>query len=232
MSNVLNFLERDWMGFWHTGYFEFHEPTGLDDVRFEPSPPRFPCKYCDEVYDSSDELRRHRFENHTLRRPTLFLQDQELGTRPFRITRQLIVDDVRTDNCDRARVNGHEISIDAIPRELARGLSGISKVVLSNKDDVSKEFTLDFRIASEGHLKGIEEHFERMAREGRLSFYAIEEFIEAASKFDSALGYCDGICEYLYGILAMENLPGREQPPRLETRFRARGAQRPQLLTA
>ncbi len=69
------------------------------------------------------------------------------------------------------------------------------------------QFTLNFRIASDEDLRGIEEQFERTARESHLDTRAIEEFISATSRFGSAIGYCDGICAYLYGVLAKERAP-------------------------
>lgn len=199
------------MGFWHTGYMEFHEYSGLDDFHLEPPPPRFPCAHCEEIYASFDELRKHRFESHPLRRPTLFLHDQELGTHPVRVTRPLSADDVTTENCDRAFLNGREMSISTLPRVLSQITSNICKLELS-KADVSAEFTLDFCIASEDDLKGIEEHFERTALGQRLDIRAIEEFIIATSGFGSALGYCNGICEYLYGVLAKQQAPDSSLP--------------------
>ncbi len=48
------------MGFWHTGYFEFHEPTGIDPpVALKPR--RFFCDRCNRSFASRDELEDHRF---------------------------------------------------------------------------------------------------------------------------------------------------------------------------
>ena len=199
------------MGFWHTGYMEFHESVGLDDFCIKPLPPRFSCKHCDEVYFSHDELRQHRFEKHPLHRPTLFLQGQELGTHPVRITRLLTADDVKTEGCDQAFLNGRDISVVSLPDSLTRLSSGIHKLVL-NKADVSAIFTLDFRIASEDDLNGIEDQFKKIVRSRQLDICAVDEFISATSGFGSALGYCDGICEYLYGVLTKEQASNSSLP--------------------
>ena len=82
------------MGFWHTGYFEFHELVGLDGT-FKPLPPSFPCVHCGQTYASLHELRNHRFEAHPLHRPVMFLQGRELGTHPVRIARRISPADVR-----------------------------------------------------------------------------------------------------------------------------------------
>ena len=191
------------MGFWHTGYIEFHEPRGLEDVRLEPSPPEFPCKHCNQIYGSANELRQHRFESHPLYRPTLFIQGRELGTHPVRVTRGLSTDDVKVDGCERAFLNGNEIPVQAIPRMLALISSDVCQLEL-RKADVSATFTLDFRIALKKDLIAVEMQFIRTALGRRLDYRAVEEFISATSGFRSAIGYCDGICSYLYGILAKE----------------------------
>ena len=194
------------MGFWHTGYMEFHEPDGLGDFRFELLPPAFRCAHCDKTYFSIDELRIHRFESHPLRRPTLFLNGQELGADPVRVTCRFSMKDVSVDGCDRAFLNGNEVPVDRIPHRLVGISSDVCRLVLS-KADLSVEFKLDFRIASEEDLFGVETQFERTALGGRLDVRAIEEFISSTSGFKSAIGYTDGICSYLYGVLAKERAP-------------------------
>ena len=191
------------MGFWHTGYIEFHEPDGLDGLCLKPLPPQFPCVHCGEIFTSLDALRKHRFESHPLRRRTMFLQGRELGAHSVRITRKLNVDDVSTDGCDRAVLNGKEIDFSTLPLVLCKVSSDVCRLTLSGAE-VSSEFTLEFRIASEKDLRGIEEQFERTVRGRYLNIRAIEEFIDATSRFISAIGYCDGICAYLYGVLAKE----------------------------
>lgn len=118
------------MGFWHTGYMEFHEPVGLEGYLFKPSPREFSCKHCDEVYHSIEELRQHRFESHPLRRPVLFLHGRELGAHPVRITRFLTERDVHTDNCEQAFLNNVEIPVCSVPYKLSGISSGVCKLEL------------------------------------------------------------------------------------------------------
>lgn len=191
------------MGFWHTGYSEFHEVEGLGTFVPNLLPQQFPCVHCAAVFTSLDDLRKHRFEYHPLRRPILFLQGRELGAHTVRITRKLIDGDVLTDDCVRAALNGKEIDLSSLPILLGKISSDVCRLTLSGAG-VSSEFTLEFRIASEKDLCGIEERFERTVRGRHLNIRAIEEFIESASQFSSAIGYCDGICAYLYGVLAKE----------------------------
>jgi hypothetical protein len=136
----------------------------------------------------------------------MFLQGRELGTHPVRITRRIAPADVRVEGCDRVRLNDSEIPISALPSRLAAISSDVCRVVLT-KSGVDAMFELDIRVASEKHLAGVEEQFKRTALGCRLDTRAMEEFIAATSEFDSAIGYCDGICAYLYGVLAKERAP-------------------------
>ena len=199
------------MGFWHTGYMEFHEPVGLEGYLFEPSPRAFPCKHCGHIYHSIEELRQHRFESHPLRRPVLFLHGRELGAHPVRITRFLTARDVHTDNCDQAFLNDNEIPVSSVPNKLSEISSDVCKLEL-RKASVSAEFSLEFCIASETDLKGVETQFEQMARRHQLDIRTVEDFIAATERFGTAIGYTNGICEYLYGVLAKEKTPDSTLP--------------------
>lgn len=199
------------MGFWHTGYMEFHEYSGLGDYRYESSPPQYACAQCGQTYSTVDGLRKHRFESHPLHRPTLLLRGRELGSHPIRIASTLREEDVYAERCDRAVLNGAEISLSTLPAKLAQVSSDVCQLSLSS-GEVTSEFTLDFRIATEDDLRGIEGEFQRTALGRRLDVLAIEAFIDATSRFESAIGYCDGICAYLYGVLAKEKAPDSSLP--------------------
>jgi hypothetical protein len=99
-------------------------------------------------------------------------------------------------------LSGSEIPVAALAPTLAGITSDVCRVVLS-KSGVEAAFELDIRVASEMDLKGVEEQFMRTARGHRLDTRAVEEFIAEASGFGSAIGYCDGICAYLYGVSAV-----------------------------
>ena len=98
------------MGFWHTGYIEFHEPSGLD-VGYRPSKVWYPCRHCTSKFDTMEDLRRHRFEAHPLARPMLFVQGAEVGATPFRVTRQLTAADIQLDKATKATLNGKPIHV-------------------------------------------------------------------------------------------------------------------------
>lgn len=67
---------------------------------------------------------------------------------------------------------------------------------------------MEFRIASEEDLDHVESRFYEIARGGKLDSRIVDDFIGTKSRFRTAIGYCGGICDYLYGILARERSPG------------------------
>lgn len=193
------------MGFWHTGYMEFHEPTGTDWV-FVPTPIRFPCQLCNKSFSSMDDLRRHRFENHRFSRPLMFVRGAELGATPLQVTRPLSPADVQTDRVTTATVNGEVTPLAKLPRILSDTTNDRVTVVLAN-EGASSTFEFLVRIAKEEHLAGVETAFLKMAKSRSLTIRSIEGFIADCKSFETASLYCDGLCHYLYGVLAKERAP-------------------------
>ena len=198
------------VGFWHTGYMEFHEPVGLGELLASPSAPEFRCEQCGESFPTFDQLRSHRFEKHPAVRPVLFVRGREVGGSPLRVTRSIKATDVRTLHTSAARLNGRPVPLDELGHLLANMSSTVADVQLAG--DIVADFRLVFEIALDRDIAGVERCFENAAHRGRLDRRAIEDFIEAARAFPTALAYCDGICEYFYGVLAKERSPESSLP--------------------
>lgn len=190
------------MGFWHTGYIEFHEPVGLESS-YVHTPTVYRCKHCDETFTSVDDLRTHRFESHPYNRPILFLRGVEAGNTPVRITKPLEKGDIQVGRCGYAWLNGVPLRPSDLDEKLGAERNNTVTVKLAN-EGVSAEFSLRFEIASEEDLAGVDCCFFDVARRGRLDMRAVEDFIIAARAFPTAIGYLDGICEYFYGVMAKE----------------------------
>lgn len=190
------------MGFWHTGYMEFHEPAGTEWV-YIPSPIRFICHLCNQNFTYLDELRRHRFENHKLSRPLMFVRGIELGATPFQVTRMLSPLDIQTDRVTSAVVNGDVTPLNKLPEVLCDITNDRVTVLLAN-EGASYTFELIVRIAKNEHLAGVETAFLKMAKSRSLTIRSIDVFIADCKAFETASLYCDGLCHYLYGVLAKE----------------------------
>lgn len=198
------------MGFWHTGYMEFHEPIGLGEFVAAPTIPEFRCDPCGESFPTFDQLRTHRFEKHPAIRPVLFVRGREVGGAPLRVTQAIGPADVRVLHASTARVNGRSASSDELGTLLAPMRTAVADIGLCG--EVNANFRLLFEIARDQDILGVEKCFESAAHRGRLDRRAIEDFIESARAYPSALAYCDGICEYLYGVLSKERSPESSLP--------------------
>lgn len=190
------------MGFWHTGYIEFHEATGIDPPVI-PKPKRFFCDRCDKSFASREKLDNHRFEGHPQRRPVMVLRGHELGANRTKITRSLIPSDIRID-CDSAWLNGAAVAVPDLPGAIAASSAATVCRIKLRKGDVIVDFELEFRIASEQDLAHVERRFLETLRGKRLDSEVVNDFIGDKREFRTAIGYCDGISSYLYGMLARE----------------------------
>lgn len=195
------------MGFWHTGYIEFHEPTGLVD--HDAGPPRlvrYACEHCTQDFASLEELRRHRFEVHPLRQPLLLVRGRPVGAIPMLVISPLEDQDVALEDVVRCTINGHFIAPSDLGARLAAARNEYVDLLLSS-EGVNTRCVLDFRIAATEHLAGVEMAFERMANDRVLNLDAVSRFIKECRAFASAMPYCQGICHYLYGVMAKERAP-------------------------
>ncbi|AGW91527.1 hypothetical protein N234_15970 [Ralstonia pickettii DTP0602] len=195
------------MGFWHTGYIEFHQPTGLEDFVYRPPPPaRYVCEQCAQHFADLEALRRHRFEQHPLRQPSLLVRGHAVGQLPLKVMTPLNPADVVVEDVTRCWVNGQAVVPGSLSTHLALMTQEFVEIKLGNEGAAS-HCVLDFRIADEAHLVGVESSFLRMVRDHVLSIDAVARFIQDCRGFASAMPYCDGICQYLYGVMAKERAP-------------------------
>jgi len=107
------------MGFWHTGYMEFHEEVGLEGYEFQPSTPEYPCAACGEIFATADELQTHRLEQHPLHRPGLIVRGAVAGSGRMIITSKQEAADIVLERCERVLLNGQEIPVERLGEELA-----------------------------------------------------------------------------------------------------------------
>jgi len=192
------------MGFWHTGKWDQEQPTGLDDFVYSPPPPvRYVCEHCSASYAALEDLRRHRFEIHPLRQPALWLRGRAIGALPLTVLSALCPSDVVVEDTTRCTLNGQVVAVAELGGKLARMSREFVELDLSN-GGARTRCVLDFRIADDRHLANVEAAFLRMARDRVLTLDSLSRFIQDCRSFEDAMPYCDGICHYLYGVLAKE----------------------------
>lgn len=193
------------MGFWHTGYMEFHEPSGEGWI-LPDRPPVYPCTECGEVFDRVEKLEVHRFEGHAYVRPSLLFRGQECGRTALQITSETAENDWATLQADQAWINGSPVQVEEIPERLARRRVEAVAVRLANRD-LESETLLHFSIALPQDLDGVDRCLIDMTTAGRLDLSAIDKLLTDARPYTTAAHYLDGLAHYFYGVLARERSP-------------------------
>lgn len=193
------------MGFWHTGYLEFHEPTADPDlVSWEPMPPSYPCMVCGVEFATEADRHVHTFEGHPTQQPVLVLNGRECGRRRLTITYRTQSTDWVIKNADTAWVNNQATSVvDAVQR-LVESRAGIIDVTLGNGKVVS-DFQFEFALAEMQDLEGVDSVLEDLIRGADLSAESIDTFIMRAKRYATAGRYCTALADYLYGVVIRES---------------------------
>jgi hypothetical protein len=195
------------MGFWHTGYDEFHEPTGLGAYVYSPPPPvRYTCEHCSESFPTLEELRKHRFELHPLKQPVLLLRGKPVGSLPQYLMTPLHESEIVVIDATNCMLNGKPVPLTCLGQRLSAMRREYIEIELNNQGAITC-CQLDFRVADEAHLAGVEASFLRLARNQELNIQSVSRFNDDCRPFNSALAYCDGISHYLYGVMAKEHSP-------------------------
>lgn len=193
------------MGFWHTGYMEFHEPSGEEWlVAHEPAPPTFPCTHCGISFLTESDLRLHLFAGHSTVRPRLVYRGRECGRSRLAVTTETWPDDWVITNARNISVNSRSMPADQASDFLASQRDGVSVVVLDN-GAVPQTFEFEFALADEEDLQGVDDALQRLIEGGELSPRTVHDFIERSKRHRTAKRYLEGLASYFYGVLAREN---------------------------
>lgn len=193
------------MGFWHTGYMEFHEPTGEGTGRISPKPAIFPCPTCSAVFASDVDLHLHQFRGHAIPRPLLLLKGRQCGQSRVTLTTATRPDDWVLLNCGQVALNGEGTDLETAPHLLAQQRSGVCDVRLVN-GSVVQEFQFEFALADGEDLDGVDGALDHLIATGELSRGSIDDFIMRARSYPTAAKYTGGLATYLYGVLARERV--------------------------
>lgn len=192
------------MGFWHTGYFEFHEPDEPPVIR-APRRPTHACVSCGAAFFSERDLEVHEFSGHVRPRPTLILDGREVGRTRLYVTRETLAQDWVFHSTHSVAINGEPFVPESAPAALASKKSGFADVVATN-GDVRQEFQFEFALAEATDLSGIDEALYSLINGNVWGRDSIDTFIMRGKRYPSASRYLDGIANYLYGVLAREEL--------------------------
>lgn len=201
------------MGLWVTGYAEFaYDRPGSDNNWTDKYPPKlgpvpFPCPTCGRTFATLDEVMRHRFESHPLKRPVLFLRGSEASSTRVVISSSLAAAEVHCSSTISATLNGKPVELAELPASLAGYRSGLKEIVLCNGDNASR-YELLFDIADEKQITAVDEAFMRLVRPDELSVERVELLVREAREFETVGRYVEGLAQYLYGVMAKDRRGG------------------------
>jgi hypothetical protein len=187
-----------------------------------PAPVRYACEHCRATFAELDALRRHRFEQHPVRQPALWLRGRAAGALPQMLMTPLQPTDVVIEDATSCLLNGRQVPLSDLGARLALMRREFVELKLENAG-ATTSCLLDFNVADEAHLGGVESAFLRLARGKALTLESVGRFNSECAQFPSAKLYWDGICHYLYGVMAKERSPdsGLKQGQYVERYMRA-----------
>ena len=133
------------MGFWHTGYIDFHQPSGLDPP-FVPLPLTYQCSICQGVFSTLELYEKHRFEAHPRTRPLLLVRGMEVGDSEFVLTTPLSATDIAVVGACKATLNGFDIVPEGLGRALEQLSHGSAHIQLEN-EGLRSSFRLRIEVA-------------------------------------------------------------------------------------
>jgi hypothetical protein len=110
-------------------------------------------------------------------------------------------------NSDRCLLDGREVSIKILPRLLASIKAGVLGISLQ-RQGIETCYEIVFEIADPKELEFVESNFWSIVGSGTLSVDRINSFVDLTSSCQTAIRYVDGLCQYLYGVLAKDQRGG------------------------
>ena len=201
------------MGFWQTGYYEFHDdddderPEGWSIFAEPPQLPEFPCDICGQTFPSENDLSEH-VAQHLGLRPRMAVNGQECSRGRMVISSHTGTAAWKFFNVQNVSINnGEPINSELAKERLSAFTEGVVLVTLTG-EHITKRVDFEFAIAQEKDLTGVDEAIYRLVQTKSLTLNGIQGFNDATKAFKSAAKYQAGIAHYLYGVLQLESSSG------------------------
>jgi len=178
-----------------------------------PSPPYFPCPYCEKQFASPLEIEEHIKRSHFLDLPALLLRgDQVPGEAVIRTS--VRETDVQLVNCTSCRVRidaGETRSLSAshFRRLFAKERYAHWEIHLTNAHGSEgsrseREYRLDFRITERRELDEADRFFIQYLAVDRPKHKDIDLFATACCTAPSARDYIGALSNYVLGVMIKE----------------------------
>lgn len=191
-------------------YLSFIDPGNAGgSVRIPESPPVvlqpivYECPRCSARFDNVQARRDHFFTAHLYRKPELLLRGQLLGNSTTVIHTPVQATEWLLGSCDWASLNGRRMPPDELFQRLAEFRQGFHYLELGNQD-ATERFELRFCIPKLAELQRLEDIFSTLFLDNELNVDDVRRFTEVCKSLTTASDYLEGVCQYLYGVLAKD----------------------------
>jgi hypothetical protein len=166
----------------------------------------FTCAVCDLGFYSVEDLLVHQFDGHSVTRPTIFLEGRECGRSRVSVLTATSPGDWEIVGAESIILNGKHVDSSQAKSMLSSRTKGFIKVQLTTTG-VNQTFDLNFEVAEQSDLDGIEKALQRFVSRRELAIPSIESFLKETSSYVTCNNYRFGIANYFYGVLAREGSP-------------------------
>ena len=184
-----------------------------------PAPVVYRCIICNATFLDPDRLFEHRFTAHPYKRPALILGGRELTSPREVVVRPLTAADIVLANTDLCFFDGATVKPEHLATMLSNQRDGLHTVVL-NKLGIETPYEIAFEIAAPTELAEVDRLFLSIVGAETLTLDRINLFADMAEPYPTARRYLDGLCQYLYGLLAKDQRGGTHlQQSDYKTRF-------------
>ena len=179
------------------------QESPFENLRFNPI--IYSCPICKQIFNSPDNLFNHRVEAHPSKRPTLIIGGLETSSHPSRhvIVRNVMESEIQFLEAEGASKNDKSISLDSLKVLIAEKRQGPFDFHLLNKS-VKTHYSLIFDIPENDDLTKIEDLFFQLIAQDTFNTERVNLFVEMSGEIKTGKRYTDGLCNYLYGVLAKD----------------------------
>lgn len=192
------------------GYLDFIDPGNSGGSIQIPEVPRTPlprqsyiCTKCGKSFNTDENRRAHIFDKHPFHRPALLLDgDEPVGPRAI-VRRPLNASAIAANDYSTILLDGKSVSAPDLAAVLARERQGYHVITLQGQGK-PVEYRLDFDIADPRELDQIDTLFQGLVQDSVLNRALIDGFMRLAQRHATCGSYVEGICHYLWGVLAKD----------------------------
>ena len=166
----------------------------------------FTCEVCGIVFYSVEDLLIHQFDGHSVTRPTIFLEGRECGRSRVTVLTATAPEDWEIVGAELIMLDGKYVDPTQAKSMLSSKAKGFIQVQLTTTG-INQTFNLNFEIAEQSDLDGIETALRRFVSRRELNIPSIESFLKETSSYVTCDNYRFGIANYFYGVMAREGSP-------------------------